>query len=389
LAGLELAEALRGSRRRTLALVRNLSDDQWLPARQSGVNPVAWELGHLAWFAEFWILRGPHLLQADGLVVANLPASIVGPDTVFDSARLAHGDRWAAKLPPRVQLLEMMARQLEASIKAIPDGDDDRALYFHRLSLFHEDMHGEAFAWMRAALGYPAPVGTASTQQQHAGDPLRFADDRLEVGPSAEVDAFLFDNEIRANAIALRPFEIDASCVTAGDFLQFVAAGGYDRPEFWPGEAGAWRSASGLTHPSRWRRDGSGWELRSFDRWHPLNTLLPVMHVNAFEAEAYCSWKGRRLPSATEWEFAATNASHSEFAWGNSVWEWTGDAFAPYAGFVAGPYRDYSLPWFGSHRELRGGAFATHARLHNPRYRNFFQPHRTDIFAGFRTAATL
>jgi EgtB-related family protein len=109
-----------------------------------------------------------------------------------------------------------------------------------------------------------------------------------------------------------------------------------------------------------------------------------VIHVSAWEAEAYCRFARRRLPSAAEWELAARDA---RFRWGGSVWEWTADAFLPYPGFVAGPYADYSAPWFGDHRELRGGAFATHARMHDPRYRNFFVAGRNDVFAGFRTAA--
>ena len=107
-----------------------------------------------------------------------------------------------------------------------------------------------------------------------------------------------------------------------------------------------------------------------------------MIHVNAFEAEAYCQWVKRRLPSAAEWECAAPH-----IGWGRSVWEWTADAFQPYPGFTPGPYREYSAPWFGDHRELRGGAFATHARMHDPRYRNFFQPQRSDVFAGFRSVA--
>ncbi|MFY9511021.1 MAG: SUMF1/EgtB/PvdO family nonheme iron enzyme, partial [Rubrivivax sp.] len=144
---------------------------------------------------------------------------------------------------------------------------------------------------------------------------------------------------------------------------------------------------STLTHPARWRpREGGRWEVRWFDRWQDLDPAQPVIHVNAWEAEAYCRWAGRRLPSAAEWECAA-QAGGDAFAWGRSVWEWTATPFAPYPGFAPGPYKDYSAPWFGDHRELRGGSFATHARLHELRYRNFFQPHRHDVFAGFRTAA--
>ncbi|HEX2010087.1 MAG TPA: SUMF1/EgtB/PvdO family nonheme iron enzyme, partial [Roseateles sp.] len=107
-----------------------------------------------------------------------------------------------------------------------------------------------------------------------------------------------------------------------------------------------------------------------------------------YEAEAYCAWAGRRLPSAAQWEHAAcSRADAADFGWGRSVWEWTAQAFQPYEGFAPGPYRDYSQPWFGSHRELRGGAFASHERLHHPRYRNFFMPQRADVFAGFRTVA--
>jgi EgtB-related family protein len=105
-----------------------------------------------------------------------------------------------------------------------------------------------------------------------------------------------------------------------------------------------------------------------------------VIHVGAFEAEAWCRWAGRRLPSAAEWHAAAPR-----LAWGQGVWEWTTDEFAPYAGFEAGPYRDYSAPWFRGHRELRGGAFATDLRMHDRRYRNFFTPQRCDVFAGFRS----
>ncbi|MGZ5891300.1 MAG: selenoneine synthase SenA [Caldimonas sp.] len=383
LEGAALAAALRDSRSTTLA--RTMDVAAWPVPRGPGVNPVAWELGHLAWFAEFWILRGPHSIGASGFVDAARPPRRCGPDAIFDSARLAHADRWDAPLPSRSELVERLAAQLEACVESVVPGGDDAANYFHRLALFHEDMHGEAFAWLRAALGWPAPAGLEAMPVVAAGEPLRVDGGEVEIGRTTEAPGFSFDNELPAQRLRIAPFEIDASPVSNGQFLEFVSAGGYDEASFWPGEAGAWRSSPGRAQPQRWRHgDGAGWQARWFDRWLPLVPDAPVVHVNAWEAEAYCRWAGRRLPSAAEWELAAREPG---FRWGRSVWEWTGDAFRPYPGFVPGPYRDYSQPWFGDHRELRGGSIATHDRLHHPCYRNFFTPDRSDVFAGFRTAA--
>ena len=386
LAGAALAGALRDARAKTLARTMDLDDAAWRVPQQPGVNPVAWELGHLAWFAEFWILRGPHRLGSDGLVVAARPPRVAGPDAIFDSARLPHADRWRVELPSRAELRERLAAQLAACIDAIPtdEGDDD-AHYFHRLALFHEDMHGEALLWLRATLGWPAPAGTASLPALTLREPLAIAAAEIALGHGAGMRGFAFDNEQPAATVRVAAFEIDAVPVRNADYARFVDAGGYDDAALWPGPAGAWRAGSRASHPARWRRgDGGGWQMRWFDRWQPLDPDAAVIHVNAWEAEAYCRWAGRRLPRAAEWELAARDP---RFWWGQSVWEWTADAFLPYPGFVAGPYADYSRPWFGDHRELRGGAFATEPRLHDRRYRNFFVADRNDVFAGFRTAA--
>jgi iron(II)-dependent oxidoreductase len=116
----------------------------------------------------------------------------------------------------------------------------------------------------------------------------------------------------------------------------------------------------------------------------PLAADRPVCHVNAFEEEAYCRWAGRRLPKEAEWEYAAANEL---IDWGGAVWEWLSDPFVPYPGFAADRYLEYSAPWFHTHRCVRGGSFVTRARMHHPRYRNFYLPDRSDIFVGFRSCA--
>lgn len=390
LTGPALGDALRDSRARTLAWATDLTDLHWQVPQQPGINPIAWELAHIAWFAEFWALRGPHTVDAQGRVLASRPAVHAGPDVLFDSSQLAHADRWAAALPKRAQVLDMLAAQLDACIAVIPAVDDDAALYSHRLALFHEDMHGEAFAWLRASLGYPPPHGVELAALPPPAT-LAVQGGVVRLGSVPAQRGFAFDNEQPGRELTLPGFEIDARTVSAGEYLRFVESGGYDHPAYWPGEAGTWRAQSAIAHPARWRRDPQGlhdearWQVRWFDRWAVLDPSQPMIHINAFEAEAYCLWAGRRLPSAAQWEHAAH--STPGFIWGRSVWEWTSDAFAPYPGFQPGPYRDYSAPWFGNHRELRGGALVTHERLHDARYRNFFMAQRTDVFAGFRTVA--
>ena len=459
LAGPALAAALADSRERLWRCVDDLDDAQWQVPPHEGLNPIAWELGHVAWFAEFWILRGPHRVDPQGRVHAAAPDRLAGPDVVFDSSRLPHADRWRVALPSRRTLRAGLDAQLDACLAALPEGDDDEALYFHRLALFHEDMHAEALTWLRDRLGYAPPAGLAraratasgtgrgmaaspgaasdpgieasaadgaasatdaavaatgvaaerATRGAAAAAPDAVATDgaapaapaasarpsplRIEAQPAALLGwpagrpGFAFDNEHPGRRVALAPFEIDAAPLVAGRFRDFVEDGGYRRPELWPGAAGAWLAAAGRTHPERWRPcPGAAprWEVRSFDRWEPLDARQPAVHLSAFEAEAFCRWAGRRLPRAAEWEVAARREG---FAWGGSVWEWTADDFRPYPGFRPGPYRDYSLPWFGSHRELRGGAAVTARRMHHPAFRNFFEPHRADVFAGFRTAA--
>jgi iron(II)-dependent oxidoreductase len=221
----------------------------------------------------------------------------------------------------------------------------------------------------------------------------------------------------------VRPFTLSIDPVTQGEFVAFAEEGGYRRPDLWSIEGWQWREREGLAAPRYWQRENGAWQVRRFDRLVPVDPAAPMVHASLHEALAFCRWAERRLPTETEWEFAARNGGREDrYPWGNNVpeasegldarflapsnafgdpapsktglrqmiggvWEWTASPFLPYPGFAADPYKEYSEPWFKTHFVLRGGSFATRSRLVHNRFRNFYLPERGDIFAGFRTCA--
>jgi iron(II)-dependent oxidoreductase len=406
-----LEKALRDARARTLLLVSDLDDARLLGPRLEIVNPPLWELGHLAWFQEFWTLR-----------TARGRAPLVPhSDALYDSAKVAHDSRWDLPLLDRKSTLEYLETVLERSIAALQPED---GAYFHELALFHEDMHGEAFAYTRQTLAYPdsfarpdpPPTGALPGDVEVPGATYRLG---AEPGPS-----FVFDNEKWAHEVEVAPFRIARAPVTNSGFAAFVESGGYRDERLWSREGWRWRAACGAQKPVYWEQSDEGWAHRRYDSLRPLPPDHPVIHVSWYEAEAFCAFAGRRLPTEAEWELAASTPAKRRFPWGDedareesanldgraggtvpvdaqpegesaygcrqmigNVWEWTATSFEPYPGFEIDPYKEYSQPWFGTHKVLRGGCWATRARLLRNTYRNFYTPDRRDIFAGFRTCA--
>ena len=388
---LALAACLRACRSDTLATLDRFESalpDLRVP-HVGTLNPPLWELGHIGWFQQHWLARNPqrHLSHRADPLAARMPAQPPDSDALFDSSRVAHGSRWQLPLPPVAALRESLELGLQCTLQSLQDGSDraveaDDALYFHRLVLAHEDMHHEAALYMAQALGVPG-VPARWQPQALTSDRVLVDFDAGTFEQGRHGPGFAFDNELGAFMAQLPACQIDSRVLCWDDYLPFVEAGGYEQARWWTVDGQAWLQSTGLRSPRYLR--GTPWQVQSGGRWQVLDRTLPACHLSAFEAEAWCAWAGRRLPTEGEWERAAVQAGPA-FAWG-AVWEWTASPFEPYPGFLAHPYLDYSAPWFGSRRVLRGASFATQPRLHHMRYRNFYTPDRSDIFAGFRSCA--
>ena len=306
-----LKEIMTDAHKRTLELATGLDEQQLMGPKLPIVNPLRWEIGHVAWFHEKFILRD---LYGRSPLLAN-------GDAIYDSIAIHHEQRWDLPLLSMQDTLDYTENVLDDCLSLLSEGTADPAQsYLYQFSTYHEDMHTEAYSWSRQTLAYPRPSFANALRPEDADAGAWPGDAAIPGGKffpgAAEKNPFVFDNEKWAHEVTIEPFYMAKAPVTNAEFMDFVSAEGYRRREFWSDEGWSWREQANAGHPVYWLAGDRGeWRLRRFNDIEDMPLYQPVIHVNWYEANAYCRWAGRRLPTEVEWEAAALG----EPGKGNSV----------------------------------------------------------------------
>jgi iron(II)-dependent oxidoreductase len=394
-----IAAALQRTREATLQLFEPLDDELLLAQVSPIMSPLVWDLAHIAWFEELWLVRG----GADG------EPSLAGFDDLYDAFRHERAERSGLPIlkPEEARgYLESVRRQTLTVLE-----DELRHAYVYGLVVQHELQHQETMlqTLQLSGVAYPTPPHDDLRPAPETEDVL------VPAGPfmlGTNDRLWAYDNERPAHVVELPAFRIERHPVTNERFTEFVEDGGYRERSCWSDDGWRWLRAEHVEAPLYWERAREGWLRRRFGHPEPVPPAEPVQHVSFYEAEAVAAWADKRLPTEAEWEKAAqgaepgADANLGRASFGprpvarratsavgcdcmvGDVWEWTSSPFAGYPGFEAFPYAEYSEVFFGDEqRVLRGGSWATDPLVARVTFRNWDFPQRRQLFSGVRLAS--
>ena len=420
---LEIRRALERGRESTTALLEPVPDDELVATVSPAVPPLVWSYAHVARFEEQWLLR----------TVGGAGAIRDVHDHVYDAFRheRTNGTKLPALNPNAVRAYAGDVREraldlLEHIDLETPDVLVRRGFVFG-LVLQNELQSQESMLealQRRTRNEYPVVDGTAPDRAPGGPDEIDVPGGSFTLG--AEHEPWAYDNELDPHDVELNPFRIDRAPVTNGEFAEFVDSRGYRSQKNWSEAGWDWKEREEAQAPLYWELGKYGWEQIRFGRREPITPWEPVQHVSFYEAEAYATWAGKRLPTEAEWERAAGWHDHEgkfRYPWGQAwmgfeasldrrrfspapagsyaggvspvgcvqmagdVWEWTASSFQPYPGFLSFPSPECSEVNFGEDvRVLRGGSWATDALIARTSFRRWESPERREPFAGFRCA---
>jgi iron(II)-dependent oxidoreductase len=403
----ELVAALTRARDATLRLVKPIDDEQLVAQASPIMSPLVWDLAHIGWFEELWLIRQ----------IAGAEPALERFDDLYDAFQHPRKERSRLPIltPPQARAyLDGVRRQALSVLESIALDDSDpllRRAYVYGLVLQHELQHQETMLQTVQLAG----VAYATPPHDNLRTPPSIEDVLVPAGPftlGTTEQPWAYDNEQPARLVEIPAFLIERHPVTNERFAEFVEDGGYRKRRHWSDDGWHWLRTERVEAPLYWQRGQESWSRLRFGRSEPLPPGEPVQHISFYEAEAMAAWAGKRLPTEAEWEKAAqgadsdANANLGRGSFGprpvarraassvgcdcilGDVWEWTSSAFEGYPGFTAFPYAEYSEAFFGDdHRVLRGGSWATDPLVARVTFRNWDYPQRRQLFSGVRLAA--
>jgi ergothioneine biosynthesis protein EgtB len=411
----DLEERFRAVRALSEALAAPLSDADATVQSMADASPAKWHLAHSSWFFETFVLRD----HVSGYRPFD-PRYAFLFNSYYEAEGARH-DRSLRGMLTRPSLADVRAYRahvdaaLLAALGLLPQ--PARALV--TLGLHHEQQHQELLLTDLLHLFSLNPLEPAlfeapSAAPVHLPGALHWIEGRqglVEIGEDGRA-GFAFDCEGPRHKALLHPHALAHRPITNGEWIAFIEDGGYRTAAHWLSDGWAWVQAEKVEAPLYWKRGEQGWTRFGLDGRQPVNPAAPVTHISLYEADAYASWAGARLPTEAEWESAAQNVAAAS---GNlldgpacprprpaeesatltqmfgDVWEWTGGAYRPHPGFrpAPGAVGEYNGKFMSGQFVLKGGSCATPRGHVRASYRNFFYPHQRWQFTGLRLAKDL
>ncbi|NGZ83908.1 ergothioneine biosynthesis protein EgtB [Duganella aceris] len=395
-------------RSRSLAIAEPLTDEDCGAQSMPDASPIKWHLAHTTWFFETFILE-----RMEASFAPFHPAFRVLFNSYYNGIGDKHPRAQRGLLTrPAMSQVRAYRADVDARIARLLTGElaaeqSAQLAELISLGLQHEQQHQELMLTdvkhllAQSAL-LPEYVDTPLPRAADAAPMAWLAFDGGLTDIGHDGDGFCFDNELPRHKQYVAPFELASRLVTNGEYLAFIAAGGYFNAALWLAEGWDWVRNQNLNGPIYWQQDGDGqWNEFTLHGAQPLDPQRPVTHLSLFEADAYANWAGARLPTEAEWELAAAQASietgalHPAGADASGLqqmfghcWQWTSSSYAPYPGFSVAPgaLGEYNGKFMLNQYVLRGSSCATpdgHARAS---YRNFFPAGARWQFTGIRLA---
>jgi ergothioneine biosynthesis protein EgtB len=383
-AQLSMRERYLKVRKHTEHICSPLQTEDYVVQPIADVSPPKWHIGHTTWFFETFILKlyfmGYQEFNPEYNFVFNSYYETVG-------ARVIRTDRGNLSRPTVIDIMRYREYVDDAMNKFLCEEPSEAVKELLILGFNHEEQHQELlYTDIKYILGHN-PLFPAYSKNYHSPKVevidegfIKLSEGIYEMGYTG--NDFCFDNELNPHKVYLNAFEISPNLVTNAEYLEFIRHGGYHDFRHWHAEGWDWVKTNKAEAPLYWHLIDEEWHIYTFHGLEKLDLDQPVCHVNYFEAYAYASWKGMRLPTEFEWEAAAPQIS-----WGK-CWEWTESAYLPYPGFVKAPgaIGEYNGKFMVNQKVLRGASEVTSPNHSRITYRNFFPTHSRWQFMGIRLA---